>query len=68
MTSSRSQRRRQPVRSPQSRRPLVATTTTRNLEPPDYTREYDDVRHDLVLIAIIGGLLLAGMIAASFFL
>lgn len=65
MATSRSQRRRQPVRSPQSRRP--ATATTRTLEPPDYTREYNDVRRDLIMIALIGGLLLAGMVAASFF-
>ncbi|GAB4424488.1 MAG: hypothetical protein OHK0015_03320 [Chloroflexi bacterium OHK40] len=63
MASSRSQRRRQPVRSPQ-RRPSAA----RVLEPPDYSRDYAYVRQDLILIAVIGGLLLAGMIGASFFI
>jgi len=50
MASSRSQRRRQPVRSPQ-RRPSAA----RVLEPPDYSRDYAYVRQDLILIAVIGG-------------
>jgi hypothetical protein len=66
MSTSRSQRRRQPVRTPQSRRPNTATART--LEPPDYARDYDYVRRDLILIAMIGGLLLAVMVAASFFL
>jgi hypothetical protein len=65
MATSRSQRRRQPVRSPQSRRPSSAPRT---LEPPDYSRDYAYVRKDLILIAIIGGLLFAGLIVASFFL
>lgn len=65
-TTSRSQRRRQPVRSSQQRRP--SAQTTRALEPPDYTREYDDVRRDLRLIALISGALFAGMIALSFFI
>ncbi|NJN15259.1 MAG: hypothetical protein HC822_02635 [Oscillochloris sp.] len=56
----RSARRRQPVRSSQRRQPA------RVIAPPDYTREYMYVRRDLMLIALIGGLLLAGMIAASF--
>lgn len=66
MATSRSQRRRQPVRSPQSRRP--GTAPARTLEPPDYTRDYAYVRKDLILIAIIGGSLFAAMIVASFFL
>lgn len=66
MATSRSQRRRQPVRSPQSRRPN--TGATRTLEPPDYTRDYAYVRKDLILIAIIGGSLFATMVVASFFI
>lgn len=66
MATQRSQRRRQPVRSPQARRP--STASARSLEAPDYSRDYAYVRKDLILIAIIGGLLFAGMIAASFFL
>lgn len=63
-TTTRSQRRRQPVRSPQQRRP--STQTTRQLEPPDYSREYADVRRDLRLITLIAGVLFAGMIALAF--
>lgn len=66
MATSRNQRRRQPVRSPQPRRPGAAQART--LEPPDYSREYAYVRQDLILIAIIGGLLFAGLVVASFFL
>lgn len=62
--STRSQRRRQPVRTPQPRRPGVAA---RAHEPIDYTREYAYIRKDLILIALIGGLLFAGLVAASFF-
>jgi hypothetical protein len=65
MATSRPQRRRQPVRSQQQRRPGAATART--LEPPDYSRDYAFVRQDLILIAIIGGLLFAGLVAASFF-
>ncbi len=65
MATSRSQRRRQPVRSPQSQRP--GSVKARTIEPPDYSRDYAYVRKDLILIAIIGGLLFAGMVAASFF-
>lgn len=64
MATPRTQRRRQPVRSPQSRRPSMATRT---LEPLDYSRDYAYVRKDLILIALIGGLLFAGLIVASFF-
>jgi hypothetical protein len=64
--TNRSQRRRQPVRSPQPRRP--GSAVSRNLEPPDYTRDYAYVRQDLIRIALIGGLLMAGMLGASFFL
>jgi hypothetical protein len=63
-TTTRSQRRRQPVRSPQPRRP--GTPAARVLEPPDYTRDYADVSRDLRLIAIISAVLFAGMIALSF--
>jgi hypothetical protein len=66
MATSRSQRRRQPVRSPQPRR--TGAATARTLEPPDHSRDYAYIRQDLILIAIIGGLLFAGLIAASFFL
>ncbi len=62
---SRSQRRRQPVRSPGAQ-PARTASVTRSVEPPDYSREYEDVRQDLRLIAIIGLVLLAGMIGASF--
>jgi hypothetical protein len=62
--SIRSQRRRQPVRTPQPRRPGAAP---RVAEPIDYTREYAYIRKDLILIALIGGLLFAGLVAASFF-
>jgi hypothetical protein len=62
-SSSRASRRRQPVRSPQ-RRPTV----TRTVEPPDYSRDYAYVQQDLIRIAIIGGILLAVMIGASFVL
>lgn len=66
MATQRSQRRRQPVRSAQPRRPGAASART--LEPPDYSRDYAYVRKDLIMIAIIGGLLFAGMVAASFFI
>jgi Ni/Co efflux regulator RcnB len=66
MATSRSQRRRQPVRSPQPRR--TGAATARTLEPPDHSRDYAYIRQDLILIAIIGGLLFAALIAASFFL
>lgn len=62
-SQSRGSRRRQPVRSPQ-RRPAV----TRAVEPPDHSRDYAYVQQDLIRIAIIGGLLLAVMIGASFVL
>ena len=66
-TTTRSQRRRQPVRSPQpSRRP--STQPQRVIEAPDYTRDYADVRRDLTLIAIISVVLFAGMVALSFVL
>jgi hypothetical protein len=68
--TSRNQRRK-PVRSPGSGqlRPSSAapgrTKTTRQLEPPDYSRDYADVRRDLRLIALISVLLFAGMIGAA---
>ncbi|MCS6888752.1 MAG: hypothetical protein NZQ09_11125 [Chloroflexus sp.] len=61
--SSRSNRRRANQRPGSVRRPPART-----IEPPDYSREYADVRQDLVWIAIWGGLLTIGMIAASFVL
>ncbi|MEI8306813.1 MAG: hypothetical protein WCF99_07065 [Chloroflexales bacterium] len=59
-TTTRSQRRRQSVRTQPRRSPA------RVIEPPDYTRDYAYVRHDLLLIAFWGGLLFVGMIVASF--
>lgn len=59
-SSTRNQRRRQPVRNT-ARRPAA-----RVVEPPDYSRDYAYVRRDLLLIGLIGGLLLAAMISASF--
>lgn len=58
------QRRRQPVRTPG--RP--AAGTARVVAPPDYSRDYEFVRRDLIMIALIGGLLFIGLIAASFVL
>ncbi len=66
MATSRTQRRRQPTRTPQPHRP--GTSTARTSEAPDYTRDYAYVRQDLLLILLIGGLLFVGMVAASFFL
>jgi hypothetical protein len=63
--SIRSQRRRQPVRSPQPRR---SSAPMRSNEPPNRTLDYAFVRRDLIQIALIGGLLFAGLVAASFFL
>lgn len=61
--SSRSNRRRSNQRSAPVRRPVA-----RSIEPPDYSREYADVRRDLFWIAIWGGLLMLGMVIASFVL
>ncbi|HMQ29121.1 MAG TPA: hypothetical protein PKD53_00265 [Chloroflexaceae bacterium] len=63
-TTQRTQRRRQPVRSTQARRP--SGPPQRPIEPPDYTRDYADVRRDLRLIAIISSVLFVGMIALTF--
>ena len=60
MPATRSQRRRQPVRS-QPRRPVI-----RSSEPVDYTLDYLYVRRDLMRILFWGGLLFVGMIAVSF--
>ncbi|GIV87721.1 MAG: hypothetical protein KatS3mg055_0239 [Chloroflexus sp.] len=60
-TSSRATRRRPTQRPNPARRPVA-----RSLEPPDYRREYADVRQDLFWIAIWGGLLTVAMIVASF--
>lgn len=59
-STSRSQRRRQPTRTQQRRSPA------RVIEPPDYSRDYAYVRRDLLMIALWGGLLFAGMIVAYF--
>ena len=59
-TTTRSQRRRQPVRTQQRR------SSARVIEPPDYTRDYAYVRRDLLMIAFWGGLLFVGMVAAYF--
>lgn len=64
ISSRGGQRRRQPVRTP-GRRP-AGTGPARVVAPPDYTRDYEFVRRDLILIALIGGLLFIGLIAASF--
>ncbi|WP_322815342.1 hypothetical protein [Chloroflexus sp.] len=61
--SSRSNRRRSNQRPGPVRRPVV-----RSIEPPDHSREYADVRRDLFWITVWGGLLIIGMIAASFVL
>ena len=65
-TTTRTTRRRQPVRTPQPRRP--GAPAGRTLDPPDYTRDYADVARDLRLIAIISVILFAGMFALSFFI
>jgi hypothetical protein len=38
------------------------------LESPDFSRDYADVRRDLILITIISVVLFAGMVALSFVL
>ncbi len=63
-TTTRSQRRRQPARSAQQRR--TGVQSSRHFAPPDYTRDYEDVRRDLSMIAIIGVLLFVGIIGLSF--
>lgn len=69
--SSRGQRRK-PIRSLGSggaARPtpaLAYTQPARPIEPPDYSRDYADVRRDLRVIAIVSSLLLVGMVAVSF--
>ncbi len=63
-TTPRTQRRRQPVRSSQPRRP--SGPPQRPVAPPDYSGDYADVRRDLRLIAIISVVLFAGMIALTF--
>lgn len=69
MPSTTRSQRRKPVRSlgsgQQRPSPSSHTQTTRHLEPPDYTRDYEDVRRDLRLIALISVLLFAGMIGAA---
>jgi hypothetical protein len=68
-TTTRSQRRRQPVRSPQPQQPRRHTAhPTRVIEAPDYSRDYADVRRDLTMITIISIVLFVGMVALSFVL
>ncbi len=62
--STRTSHRRQSTRRLQPRRPSLHTT--RHLEPPDYSRDYADVRRDLTLIAIISSLLFIGVVGLSF--
>jgi len=59
-TTTRSQRRRQPVRTQQRRSPA------RVIEPPDYSRDYTYVRRDLLMITLWGGLLFIGMVVVYF--
>ncbi len=66
-TTSRNQRRRQPTRLSQSPN-QPRRQPARVIEPPDYSRDYAYVRRDLIRITLIGGLLFAAMIAASFFM
>jgi hypothetical protein len=53
------------VRNP-ARRTGGGPSTARVIAPPDYSRDYAFVRRDLLLIALIGGLLFAGLIVAAF--
>ncbi|MFV9503266.1 MAG: hypothetical protein AB4911_01735 [Oscillochloridaceae bacterium umkhey_bin13] len=73
--TNRGQRRRQPVRTPGAPAQAASVTTqprrptskpARAVEPPDYSRDYADVRRDLRMITIISSILLVGMIGASF--
>ncbi len=66
MPAQSRQRRRQPVRSPQRRQAQAPQRTA--VQPVDYSADYAYVRADLVRILIWGGLLLAAMIAAAFFM
>jgi hypothetical protein len=63
--ASRSPRRRTTPRQPSGPR-LAARPPV--IAPPEYAREAASVRRDLRWIAIWGGLLLVGLIAASFVL
>ena len=65
MSMSRSQRRRQGVRSP-ARRPSSSVASRPSASPPDYSLDYAYVRRDLLRILLVGGLLFAAMIAVSF--
>lgn len=66
---SRSQRRK-PIRTPGAgqRRSAPGAQQQRHLEPPDYSRDYADVRRDMRLIALISLLLFVGMVGVSFVL
>jgi hypothetical protein len=74
---SRSQRRRQPVRSQQRREASSVGVATERLtvsrparrmgaEPIDYSQDYAWVRQDLIRILLWGGLLFVGMLAFYF--
>ncbi|WP_129673583.1 hypothetical protein [Candidatus Chloroploca sp. Khr17] len=65
-TSRSQQRRRQPIRSPQQRRPGPTTVARHHASAPDYTQDYMYVRRDLRLIAILSSVLFFGMVAVSF--
>lgn len=62
-SSSRRSSRRQPVRSARSQQ---RRQTIRELEPVDYSQDYAYVRRDLIRIALLGGILMATMIAFYF--
>lgn len=71
-SSSRTKQRRQapqqpkrPPQRPAPRRP--SNIAARTFEPVDYTKDYADVRRDLVRIGIWATLLFGAMIAGSFF-
>ncbi|MBC8076872.1 MAG: hypothetical protein H7Y32_12410 [Chloroflexales bacterium] len=67
---SRAQRRRQPVRSAQSvaRQQPQQRRLVRAVEPIDYSRDYEAVRHDLRRIALWAALLFVAMAALYFVL
>ncbi|RRR77153.1 MAG: hypothetical protein EI684_01965 [Candidatus Viridilinea halotolerans] len=53
--------------SPARPTPAIAyAQPARQIEPPDYSRDYADVRRDLRMIAIISCFLLVGMVGVSF--
>jgi hypothetical protein len=66
-STARNQRRRQPTRLNQPAN-QPRRQPARVVEPPDYSRDYAYVRRDLIRITLIGSLMFAAMIAASFFM